>query len=189
MKNPLCNPGNVSLTTDWKNTDCNQVDDEFCHGHSDHLRRRCERQERQWDARHALAEFSEFVKREHSTVLPAMGAIASTATPGAAAELLGTTTADFCRMRSRLRQLGKSFMRDEPVLSGSVQEFVRPQLFVGFLSMNAIHEPRLEHDRRPLSPCLLGFSQAFHRGPGSLSGPAGVGRPAESRDSGFGECP
>src|ERR1022692_2537548 len=29
----------------------------------------------------------------------------------------------------------------------------------------------------------------FHRGSGSLSWPAGVGRPAESLDSGFGECP
>jgi len=109
MKNPLCHPGNVSLTTDCADTDCNQVDDEFCHGHSDHLRRRCERQERQWDARHALAEFSEFVKREDSSVLPAMEAIAAVGTSDAAAELLGKTKADFCRMRSRLRQLGRCF--------------------------------------------------------------------------------
>jgi hypothetical protein len=30
---------------------------------------------------------------------------------------------------------------------------------------------------------------AFHGGSGSLSGPAGVGRPAEPLDSSFGECP
>jgi hypothetical protein len=113
MKNPLCHPGNVSLSTDCTDTDCNQVDDEFCHGHSDHLRRRCERQERQSDARHALAEFSEFVKREDSSVLPAMEAIAAVGTSDAAAELLGKTKADFCRMRSRLRQLGRCFLTGE----------------------------------------------------------------------------
>jgi hypothetical protein len=115
MKNPLRRPGNLSLTADWEDTDRNQADDEFCHRHSEHLRKRCQRQERQWDARHALAEFSEFVRREDSSVLPAMEAIAATATPGAAAELLGTTTADFCRMRSRLRQLGRCFQTGERV--------------------------------------------------------------------------
>ena len=37
----------------------------------------------------------------------AMEAIAAVGASGAAAELLGKTKADFCRMRSRLRQLGK----------------------------------------------------------------------------------
>jgi hypothetical protein len=109
MKNPLCRPGNLSLTADCEDTDRNQVDDEFCHGHSEHLRRRCRRQERQRDARHAIAEFSEFVKREDSSMLPAMEAIAAVGTSGAAAELLGKTKADFCRMRLRLRQLGRCF--------------------------------------------------------------------------------
>ena len=109
IKNPLCRLGNLSLTADSEETDRNQVDDEFCHGHSEHLRRRCQRQERQRDARHAIAEFSEFVKREDSSVLPAMEAIAAVGTSGAAAELLGKTKADFYRMRSRLRQLGRCF--------------------------------------------------------------------------------
>ena len=115
LKNPLCRPGNLSLRADWDGMDRDQVDDEFCHGHSDNLRERSLRQERQQDARHALAEFSEFVKREDSSVLPAIEAIASTATLGAAAELLGTTKTDFCRMRSRLRQLGTSFQTGERV--------------------------------------------------------------------------
>ena len=115
MKNPLCRPGNLSLTADWEETDRNQVDDEFCHGHSEHVGRRCQRQERQWDARHAIAEFSEFVKREDSSMLPAMEAIAAVGTSGAAAELLGKTEADFCRMRSRLRQLGRCFQTGKRV--------------------------------------------------------------------------
>jgi hypothetical protein len=44
-----------------------------------------------------------------SGVLPAIEAIAATATPSAAADVLGTTTAGFCRMRSRLRQLSRCF--------------------------------------------------------------------------------
>jgi len=115
MKDALCRPGNLSLTADWEDTDRNQVDDEFCHGHSDHLRRRCERQERQWDARRAIGEFSEFVKRENSSVLPAMEAIAAVGTWRAAAGLLGKTKAEFCCMRSRLRQLGRCFQTGERV--------------------------------------------------------------------------
>jgi hypothetical protein len=113
MKNPICRPGNLSLTADWEDTDRSQADDEFCRGHSEHLKERFRRQERERDARQALAEFSDFVRRRDSTVLPVMEAIASTATPGRAAELLETTKADFCRMRSRLRQLGRWFLRDE----------------------------------------------------------------------------
>ncbi len=115
MKNPVCRPGNVSLTTNWDETERDQADDEFCHGHSEHLRRRCRREEKQRDASHELAEFAEFVQREDSSVLPAIGAILATTTHDAAAELLGIRGADFCRVRSRLRQLGKCFLGNEPV--------------------------------------------------------------------------
>jgi hypothetical protein len=115
LKNPLYRPGNLSLTVYWEDADRDQVDDEFCHRRSEHLRERCQRQERQRDARQALAEFLDFVRREDSSVLPAMEAIAATATLGAAAELLGTTKATFCRMRSRLRQLGTYFQIGERI--------------------------------------------------------------------------
>ena len=115
LKNPLCRPGNLSLTAAWEDADRDQADDEFCHRHSEHLRRRCQRQERQRDAKQAVAEFLEFVKREDSRVLPAIEAIAATATSSAAADVLGTTTAGFCRMRSRLRQLGRCFQTGERV--------------------------------------------------------------------------
>lgn len=59
--------------------------------------------------------FSEFAKREDSSVLPTMDAIAATATPSGAAEWLGTPRADFCRVRSRLRQLGRCFQTGERV--------------------------------------------------------------------------
>jgi len=62
-----------------------------------------------------LAEFCDFVKREDSSVLPAMEAIAVTATAAAAAEFLGATKADFCRLRSRLHQLGRCFEASQQV--------------------------------------------------------------------------
>ena len=93
-------------------SDSGQVDDEFCHTHSAYFRGVCQRQERKWDASHTLAEFVEFLRREDAGVLPVMGAIAVTTTPAAATELLG---ADFCRVRSRLRQLGRCFQTGDPV--------------------------------------------------------------------------
>src|SRR5271156_3185217 len=69
-----------------------------------------------------IAEFSEFVKRQDSSVLPAMEAIAAVGTSGAATELLGTTKADFSRMRSRLRQLGKCYQTGESVPDGRTRE-------------------------------------------------------------------
>jgi hypothetical protein len=115
IKDAICRTGNFSFTGLSDEIDTGQVDDAFCHEHSEHLRETCQRQERHREARHTLAEFSAFVKREDSGILPAMEAIAATATPGAAAELLGTTKADVCRMRSRLRQLGRCFLSNEAV--------------------------------------------------------------------------
>jgi hypothetical protein len=115
MKNPLCRPGSLSLSTYFDEMDRNQIGDEFCHAHSAYLRKRCERQERQRDDKHRIREFVDFVRRQDSDVLPAMGAIAATGTSGDGAELLGTTEADFCRMRSRVRQLGRCFLKREPV--------------------------------------------------------------------------
>jgi hypothetical protein len=115
MKNPLCRPGNLSLSTHWEETDRDQVGGEFCHAHSAYLRKRCERQEKQREDRQLIGEFVNFVQREDSGVLPAMGAIAVTGTPSGAAEFLGTTEHDFCRMHTRLRQLGSCFIGGEEV--------------------------------------------------------------------------
>ncbi len=109
MRDAICRTGNISFAESSDEGDSGRADDEFCHEHSRHLRERRERQQKQQDARHALAEFADFVKHEDSSLLRAMGAIASTATSGGAAEFLGTTEADFYRMRSRLRQLGRCF--------------------------------------------------------------------------------
>jgi hypothetical protein len=105
MKNPLCRPGNLSLTTHCEEADRDQVGDEFCHAHSAHFRKRCERQEKQREDGHLIGEFVDFVQREDSSVLPAMETMLVT----------GTGNADFCGKRSRLRQLGRCFLKSEPV--------------------------------------------------------------------------
>jgi hypothetical protein len=115
MKNPLCRSGNLSLATHFEETDRDQVGDEFCHAHSDYLRKRCERQERQREGRHLIEEFVDFVQREDSGMLPPMEAILATGNPDVASQELGTAKADVCRTRARLRQLGRCFLNDEPV--------------------------------------------------------------------------
>ena len=109
MTNPLCRPGNLSLTTHWEEADRDQVGDEFCYAHSSHLRKRCERQEKQREDRHLFGEFVDFVQREDAGVVPVMRAITATETLAAGAELLGATEADFCRKHTRLRQLATCF--------------------------------------------------------------------------------
>jgi hypothetical protein len=115
MKNPLCRPGNLSLTSHWEETDRDQVGDEFCHAHSAYLRKRCEQQEKQREDRHLIGEFVDFVQREDSRTLPAMEAILATGNPDDPAQELRARKADVCRMRSRLRQLGRCFQTGEPV--------------------------------------------------------------------------
>jgi hypothetical protein len=82
-----------------------QLDDEYCHAHSEHLRRVSERLEKQGQDRRVIAEFAHFACREDSSILPTIGAILATGTHGNAAGFLGITDAGFARMRDRLSQL------------------------------------------------------------------------------------
>jgi hypothetical protein len=115
IKNPLCRPGNLSLTIHFDEIDRNQIGDEFCHSHSAYFRKRCERQEKQREDGHLIGEFVDFVRREDSGVLPAIGAIAATGTPSDAVEFLGATEQGFCRTHTRLRQLASCFADGKPV--------------------------------------------------------------------------
>jgi hypothetical protein len=114
-KNPLCRLGNLSLSTHWEETDRDQVGDEFCHAHSAHLRKRCERQKKQHEDRHLIGEFVDFVRREDSGMVPAMEAIFATGNPDDAAQQLKMRKADVCRTRARLCQLGTCFLNGERV--------------------------------------------------------------------------
>ena len=114
MKNPLCRTGNLSFgQMDVENW--GQVDDEYCHEHSERLRKSSEDLEKRAQDRHRIAEFTDFVSREDFGVSPAMGAILATGTQADAARFLRTTDATFARMNNRLCQLGKFFESGEPV--------------------------------------------------------------------------
>ena len=130
MKNPICRPGNLSLTTHWNGADDDQVGDEFCHAHSGYLRQRCEQQDRQSEARYVLAEFADFVHRQDSNVLSAMEEIAATVTPAVAAELLRIRKSDFRRLSDRLCKFGDFLLNGETRLRRSTKS--KPQNSHGY---------------------------------------------------------
>ena len=114
-KNPLCRTSNLSPSVQRDAESWGQVDDEYCHAHSEHLRKAAERLERQGRDRQRIMEFTRFVLREDSGMEPAIGAIFATGSHGDAAEFLGITDAEFFRMCTRLRQLGGCFANGEAV--------------------------------------------------------------------------
>ena len=115
VKNPLYRTGNVSLSFQRNAENWGQVDDEYCQSHSQQLRKTAELLEKKAQDRRRITEFTDFVSREDSGVVPVIGAILATDTQADAARFLRTTDAGFTRMRNRLRQLGKCFENGEPV--------------------------------------------------------------------------
>jgi hypothetical protein len=115
IKDALGRAGNVTLSEPMDVENRRQVDDEYCHAHSGHLRKIADRLEKQAQDRRRITEFANFVSPENSRVLPAIEAILTTGTHGYAAGFLGISDAGFTRMRNRLSQLGRCFVDGEPV--------------------------------------------------------------------------
>ena len=115
MKNPLCRPGNLSLAIHWDGTDHDQVGDEFCHAHSESLRRKCQRQDKQREDKAFITEFVDFVAREDSAMLPAIETITGVATQPQAVHLQREAKAGSCHSRYRLRNLASRFLNEETV--------------------------------------------------------------------------
>jgi hypothetical protein len=115
MRNPLCRTGNVSLSDQRDAENWGQMDDEYCHAHSEFLRKASGHLEKRAQDRHRITEFTDFVSREDSDVLPATEAILATDTHAEASRFLRTTDAGFTRMRNRVRQLVRCFENGEPV--------------------------------------------------------------------------
>jgi hypothetical protein len=109
-KDAICRTGNLSLTGQRETEQLGEVDDVYCHAHSEYLRRAADISEKRARDRSFIREFVDFVKREDPSVLPSIESILATGTLGDAAEFLGITEARFSRLRTRIRQLGKSFM-------------------------------------------------------------------------------
>jgi hypothetical protein len=115
MKNPLCRMGHLSLSVQMDAVNWSQADDDYCHAHLDYLRQATERLEKQWQDRHRIAEFTDFVSREDFATLPAIGAICASGSHADTAEFLGIMDAEFTRMRTRLRQLCGCFENRQTV--------------------------------------------------------------------------
>ena len=106
----MCHTGNMSLTAQVDATNCGEVDDEYCHAHSEYLRWAADISEKWARDRTFVRDFVDFVRREDPSVLPAIQSILVTGTPDDVAAFLGITDARFPRLRARIRQLGKCFM-------------------------------------------------------------------------------
>jgi hypothetical protein len=109
-KDAMSHTSNLSLTGQGDADTRGEADDEYCHAHSEYLRRAADISEKRARNGSFIREFVDFVRREDPSVLPAIESILATGTPGDAAEFLGITDARFSRLRTRMRQLGKCFM-------------------------------------------------------------------------------
>jgi hypothetical protein len=118
MKMGICiqkRPRLVSLSVQGDAENRGQVDDEYCHAHSEYLREASDCLQKRAQDRQRITEFEDFVSHEDSGVVPAMGTILATNTQAEVARFFRTTDAGFTRMRNRLRQLGNCFENGEPV--------------------------------------------------------------------------
>ena len=115
MKDALCRPGNLSLGGQTEGEELRPVDDEYCHSHSEYLRRAANAYEKQARDRTFLKEFVDFVRRQDPKALSTIKALLATGTCGDAVDWLGITESEYGRKRIRLSQLAKCFLSGEPV--------------------------------------------------------------------------
>ena len=115
MKDALSNPRNLSLDTQMEWDDPCSVDDEYCHSHSESLRKAVNVFEKQDRDRAFLREFVDFVRREDPSSAPTIEVLLAAGMQGAAADSLGMTDSQITRARNRLLQLAESFPSGKPV--------------------------------------------------------------------------
>jgi hypothetical protein len=115
MRDALCPTGNLTLAMQMDAEKPAEIDDELCHTHSEYLRRAADISEKRAQDGTSSRKFIDFVGREDPSALPAIEAILATGGPGDATEFLGIMDARFSRLRTRIRQLGKCFMKGKHV--------------------------------------------------------------------------
>lgn len=120
-KNPVCRPGNYSLSTQMDPECYEVVDDEYVHSKSQLLTHHSERELVQTEDRMFLKEFRSFINQSDPDLLKVLDAIAITGTFGEAARELNVSEADFNRARNRIKTL-----RDCWLNSSSVPKQRRP---------------------------------------------------------------
>ena len=114
IKDALSNPRNLSLDTQVEWDDPCSVDDEYCHTHSEHLRRAAHASEKRDRDRAFLGEFVDFVRRKDPNSAPAIEMQLVAGAQRVAADSLGMKEREFTRTRNRLLQLAESFLSGNP---------------------------------------------------------------------------
>jgi hypothetical protein len=115
MKDALSNPRNLSLDTQMEWDDPCSVDDEYCHSHSEYLRRTANASEKRDRDRACLREFVDFVRRKDPNSAPAIEMQLLAGMQRTAADSLGMNESEFTRTRNRLLQLAEGFLSGKPV--------------------------------------------------------------------------
>ena len=125
-KDAMCHRGNLSLAADVDTYTCGEADDEYCHEHSEYLRRAADISEKRARDRTFVREFVDFVRREDPSVLPAIQSILATGTPDDAAAFLGITDARFpgCGSYTAIGQVLHHGGRPYPEAEEALQESV-----------------------------------------------------------------
>src|SRR2546429_5206083 len=93
-------PGNLSLDGQTEGEDLRSVDDEYCHSHSEYLRRAANASEKQSSDRALLQEFLNFVRREDPKALSTIEALLATGTQADAADWRGGPKNEIFRVRT-----------------------------------------------------------------------------------------
>jgi hypothetical protein len=178
-KDALFYPGNLSLDGQTDGEDLRSVDDEYCHSHSEYLRRVANASEKQAHDRTFLNEFVDFVRQEDPKVLSAIEAVLATGTYRDAADWLGITESGFGRRRTRLNQLAKCFLNGEPAPRQRKPYKKRPRrptssqarIPIGFSRLSDSPEPRMTGNFQPI-PSINGSTSVF----GALQAPATISK-------------
>lgn len=118
LKNPLSRPGNLSLSEHIDSDDWGLASDEYCHSHSEQLRKSQQLVEKQRQDRFYILEFASFVRRADSDVLPALEAVYSSATQAEAVRSLRLTEYRFLLACDRLRELAGCYADGNPKTGG-----------------------------------------------------------------------
>jgi hypothetical protein len=114
-KNPICRPGNYSLSTQLDPENYEVVDDEYVHTNSSHLMHISHQEQTKHENRVFLREFATFLEKHDPQLVPVMEAIAATGTFNEAAQFLNCDEAAFNRARNRIRILRDAFMNNAEV--------------------------------------------------------------------------
>jgi hypothetical protein len=114
IKDALCRPNNLSLDGQTKG-DLRSVTEDFCQSNSPQWREAARASDKVAGDRVLVQDFVHFLNKHNRKALPVVEALLAAQTQTQAADLLGMTESEFCRIRRRLEKLRNCFLTGEPV--------------------------------------------------------------------------